>query len=77
MERRAFPREGVLEVRSSLLTAGILFTSWSRYALRAFQWARKYGLRVDLDLHTIPGSQNGKFLLFINNLFFAHHASRL
>ncbi|KAJ7624681.1 glycoside hydrolase superfamily [Roridomyces roridus] len=22
-------------------------------------WARKYGLRVNLDLHTIPGSQNG------------------
>ncbi|KAF9014848.1 glycoside hydrolase [Hymenopellis radicata] len=22
-------------------------------------WARKYGIRVNLDLHTIPGSQNG------------------
>ncbi|EKM81294.1 hypothetical protein AGABI1DRAFT_72198 [Agaricus bisporus var. burnettii JB137-S8] len=30
-----------------------------KYALKAFQWARKYGLRVNLDLHTIPGSQNG------------------
>ncbi|KAJ3565745.1 hypothetical protein NP233_g7440 [Leucocoprinus birnbaumii] len=30
-----------------------------KYALRAFQWARKYGLRINLDLHTIPGSQNG------------------
>ncbi|KAG6333841.1 hypothetical protein ID866_5246 [Astraeus odoratus] len=29
------------------------------YILRVFQWARKYGLRVNLDLHTIPGSQNG------------------
>ncbi|PCH41703.1 glycoside hydrolase family 5 protein [Wolfiporia cocos MD-104 SS10] len=33
-------------------------TAWT-YALKAFQWARKYGLRILLDLHTIPGSQNG------------------
>jgi glucan 1,3-beta-glucosidase len=26
---------------------------------RALNWARKYGLRVNLDLHTAPGSQNG------------------
>ncbi|KAG9033593.1 hypothetical protein FS837_002422, partial [Tulasnella sp. UAMH 9824] len=32
--------------------------SW-QYALKAFKWARKYGLRVYLELHTIPGSQNG------------------
>ncbi|TDL22953.1 glycoside hydrolase [Rickenella mellea] len=30
-----------------------------KYILRLFEWARKYGLRVNLDLHTIPGSQNG------------------
>ena len=30
-----------------------------RYVLRLLGWARKYGLRVELDLHTIPGSQNG------------------
>ncbi|OAX37313.1 glycoside hydrolase [Rhizopogon vinicolor AM-OR11-026] len=29
------------------------------YILRVLHWARKYGLRVYLDLHTIPGSQNG------------------
>jgi len=29
------------------------------YVLKAFEWARKYGLRINLDLHTIPGSQNG------------------
>jgi hypothetical protein len=29
------------------------------YILRALGWARKYGLRVYLDLHTVPGSQNG------------------
>lgn len=33
-------------------------TSW-RYLLRGIEWARKYGLRVNLDLHGLPGSQNG------------------
>ncbi|KAF5381908.1 hypothetical protein D9757_007571 [Collybiopsis confluens] len=33
-------------------------TSW-KYILRILGWARKYGIRVNLDLHTIPGSQNG------------------
>ncbi|KAI0764318.1 glycoside hydrolase [Trametes elegans] len=33
-------------------------TCW-KYVLRLLGWARKYGLRVNLDLHTIPGSQNG------------------
>ncbi|THH07807.1 hypothetical protein EW145_g3127 [Phellinidium pouzarii] len=33
-------------------------TSW-KYTLRLFRWARKYGLRINLDLHTAPGSQNG------------------
>lgn len=32
--------------------------SW-RYLLRAIEWARRYGLRVKLDLHGLPGSQNG------------------
>lgn len=32
--------------------------AWN-YMLQAFEWARKYGLRVELDLHTVPGSQNG------------------
>jgi aryl-phospho-beta-D-glucosidase BglC (GH1 family) len=32
--------------------------SW-KYILRLIGWARKYGLRICLDLHTIPGSQNG------------------
>ncbi|CAI7645017.1 unnamed protein product [Penicillium glandicola] len=30
-----------------------------RYLLRAIEWCRKYGLRVKLDLHGLPGSQNG------------------
>ncbi|KAL5598619.1 hypothetical protein BROUX41_003457 [Berkeleyomyces rouxiae] len=33
-------------------------TSW-RYLLRGIEWARKYGLRVNLDIHALPGSQNG------------------
>ncbi|CAN6663182.1 hypothetical protein TRVA0_034S01662 [Trichomonascus vanleenenianus] len=32
--------------------------SW-RYLLRAIEWARKYGLRVNVDLHSVPGGQNG------------------
>lgn len=32
--------------------------SW-RYLLRAIEWCRQYGLRVNLDLHGVPGSQNG------------------
>ncbi|KAG9318334.1 glycoside hydrolase family 5 protein [Chiua virens] len=33
-------------------------TSW-QYFLKAIQWARKYGIRINLDLHALPGSQNG------------------
>ncbi|KDE06629.1 hypothetical protein MVLG_03124 [Microbotryum lychnidis-dioicae p1A1 Lamole] len=29
------------------------------YFLKAIGWARKYGLRLNLDLHAVPGSQNG------------------
>ncbi|KAK4701072.1 glucan 1,3-beta-glucosidase, partial [Phenoliferia sp. Uapishka_3] len=29
------------------------------YLLKAIEWARKYGLRINLDLHAVPGSQNG------------------
>ncbi|KAL1727248.1 glycoside hydrolase family 5 protein [Schizophyllum commune] len=30
-----------------------------KYILRIVSWARRYGLRVNIDLHTVPGSQNG------------------
>ncbi|EXJ95184.1 glucan 1,3-beta-glucosidase [Capronia coronata CBS 617.96] len=30
-----------------------------RYLLRAIEYARENGLRVNLDLHSLPGSQNG------------------
>ncbi|KIY61922.1 glycoside hydrolase family 5 protein [Cylindrobasidium torrendii FP15055 ss-10] len=29
------------------------------YFLKAIEWARKYGLRINLDFHAVPGSQNG------------------
>ena len=29
------------------------------YVDKAFRWAEKYGLKILLDLHTTPGSQNG------------------
>lgn len=29
------------------------------YFLKAVEWCRKYGLRINLDLHAVPGSQNG------------------
>ncbi|KAF8671219.1 Cellulase (glycosyl hydrolase family 5) [Rhizoctonia solani] len=29
-----------------------------KYFVKAIEWARKYGLRLKLDLHTAPGSQN-------------------
>ena len=31
------------------------------YFLKALTWARKYGLRVNLDYHATPGSVNGAF----------------
>ncbi|PGH13098.1 hypothetical protein AJ80_06470 [Polytolypa hystricis UAMH7299] len=30
-----------------------------RYLLRAIEYCRKYGIRVKLDMHGLPGSQNG------------------
>ncbi|KZS99132.1 glycoside hydrolase [Sistotremastrum niveocremeum HHB9708] len=33
-------------------------TSWT-YFLKAIEWARKYGIRINVDLHAVPGSQNG------------------
>ncbi|TRM68758.1 glycoside hydrolase family 5 protein [Schizophyllum amplum] len=30
-----------------------------KYILRVISWARKYGIRVNIDVHAVPGSQNG------------------
>ncbi|KAK0458473.1 exo-beta-1,3-glucanase [Desarmillaria tabescens] len=32
--------------------------AWT-YFLKAIEWCRKYGLRINLDFHALPGSQNG------------------
>ncbi|SJL04662.1 uncharacterized protein ARMOST_08030 [Armillaria ostoyae] len=32
--------------------------AWT-YFLKAIEWCRKYGLRINLDYHALPGSQNG------------------
>ncbi|KAF8178886.1 glycoside hydrolase superfamily [Mycena galopus ATCC 62051] len=43
------------DVESEPFLAGVCW----QYIIRLFGWARKYGIRVNLDLHTAPGSQNG------------------
>ncbi len=35
------------------------FVGCVEYLDRAFEWAEKYGLRILIDLHTVPYSQNG------------------
>ncbi len=35
------------------------YVACSEYADKAMKWANAYGLKVLLDLHTVPGSQNG------------------
>jgi aryl-phospho-beta-D-glucosidase BglC (GH1 family) len=30
-----------------------------KYFLKAIEWSRKYGIRINLDLHAVSGSQNG------------------
>lgn len=44
-----------LSSRLQELTANIR----NSYFLKAIKWARKYGIRINLDLHSLPGSQNG------------------
>ncbi|SCV67159.1 BQ2448_5805 [Microbotryum intermedium] len=44
---------------SAALHARLLIMSTPTDFLKAIEWARKYGLRINLDLHTVPGSSNG------------------
>lgn len=37
----------------------VLFIHCYEYLDRAFEWAEKYGLKILVDLHTVPGGQNG------------------
>lgn len=48
-----------MAVRHIILAKKNNIETCSRYFLKAIQWARKYGLRINLDLHAVPGSQNG------------------
>ncbi|KAF8509917.1 glycoside hydrolase family 5 protein [Gautieria morchelliformis] len=45
-----------IEVRSGEPYLGNV--AW-KYFLMAIEWARKYGIRINLDFHALPGSQNG------------------
>ncbi|KAI8082810.1 glycoside hydrolase superfamily [Halteromyces radiatus] len=45
-------------IRPSSQEPFVPHVAWT-YLLRGIQWARKYGLRVMIELHTAPGSQNG------------------
>jgi glucan 1,3-beta-glucosidase len=47
----------------------------TRYILQVFAWCRKYGLRVNLDLHNVPGSANGRIVLLIAVLKLTSHAT--
>ncbi|KAI0653825.1 glycoside hydrolase [Cubamyces menziesii] len=49
---------GVDSTGATVVEPFLAKTCWT-YILRVLGWARKYGLRVNLDLHTMPGSQNG------------------
>src|SRR5262245_45562049 len=49
-----------MDVRLLLLFNSFLFNKLvRRYFLKAIKWARKYGIRINLDFHALPGSQNG------------------
>ncbi|KAJ6449848.1 glycoside hydrolase family 5 protein [Mycena sanguinolenta] len=49
---------GVDETGATVAEPFLEGVAWP-YIVRLLGWARKYGLRVNLDLHTAPGSQNG------------------
>lgn len=58
---RTIPREDLLEVSSTvdITTSYAHHPNLLSYFLKAIEWARKYGIRINLDLHALPGSQNG------------------
>ncbi|CAD6587583.1 MAG: hypothetical protein CYPHOPRED_003968 [Cyphobasidiales sp. Tagirdzhanova-0007] len=53
--RVALPFWAIETIEGEPFVEGVAWT----YFLKAVTWARKYGLRINLDLHTMPGSQNG------------------
>lgn len=54
---RGVPAQDVVDVRVFPLAA-VARSRTRRYFLKAVKWARKYGLRINLDLHSLPGGQN-------------------
>lgn len=59
-----FTRTSWKQVPSPILR--YISNPFGRYFLRVLNWARKYGLRVCLDLHAVPGSQNGMCVVHSN-----------
>ncbi|KAK6978188.1 glycoside hydrolase family 5 protein [Favolaschia claudopus] len=53
-----WPNTGVEPSGSTESEPFLAGVAWP-YIVRLLNWARKYGIRVNLDLHTVPGSQNG------------------
>ncbi|KAJ6533670.1 glycoside hydrolase superfamily [Mycena capillaripes] len=47
-----------------------------KYIVRMLGWARKYGIRVKLDLHSVPGSQNGVLPSLLSFLTLCHEVHR-
>lgn len=57
MANPSWPRQ--LGSACLLVQASLRLSQFPRYFLKAIGWARKYGLRINLDFHSLPGSQNG------------------
>lgn len=59
----ALAQQGIQAVRIPvpyfLFEAFDIFIPCYPYLDRAFEWAEKYGLKILIDLHTVPGGQNG------------------
>lgn len=60
-QRRTLPGRYLLDILPQSVSFEICYI-WTIFLLsleRRIQWARKYGIRIYLDLHALPGSQNG------------------
>ena len=53
--RLGFPFWAIETIEGEPFVEGL---AW-QYFLKCITWCRKYGLRINLDLHAVPGSQNG------------------
>lgn len=63
--RRTISRKGFLEVSHSLnFHEHSSLTSKISYFLKAIDWARKYGLRLLIDFHALPGESKSSLKHF-------------